>query len=216
MWNKKALSRWVTLFCGMACVASGIAMATQAGIGTTPLSSVPYSLTFVTPYSFGELTIAMNIIFFFVQWALLGSRFKLRLNLLQVPLVLVFGFFIDAAMWVLSFVAPEAYGARLVQNTAGSALLALGIVLEVASYTTSLPGDGVVIAASMAFHKPFPRVKFVYDWTLVLIAAAIGLIFLGHPEGIREGTVLSAITTGLFAKLWQKFPPLRRLRESNG
>ena len=50
--------------------------------------------------------------------------------------------------------------------------------------------------------------------TLARLERELG--FLGHPEGIREGTVLSAITTGLFAKLWQKFPPLRRLRESNG
>ncbi|MEI3143779.1 MAG: hypothetical protein V8S69_00485 [Dakarella massiliensis] len=48
--------------------------------------------------------------------------------------------------------------------------------------------------------------KAIFDWSLVAIACVLGLIFLGRIEGVREGTVISALTTGIFVRLWAKCP----------
>ncbi len=207
--------RWGALILGMMCVGSGIAMTTRADLGTTPLSSAPYTVTCITGITLGTTTVIMNMLFFLGQWVLLGKNFQFGKNLLQLPLVLLFGLFIDAAMWVLSFFTAEHYAVQILQNLAGNALLALGIVLEIASCTIALPGDGVVIAASMRFHQPMGRTKFCIDWMLVALAAAIGLIFAQTIIGIREGTVLSAITTGMFVKFWLRISALQRLKERN-
>ena len=39
----------------------GVALSTQAGLGATPISSVPWMLTFITPLSYGTLTLLANV-----------------------------------------------------------------------------------------------------------------------------------------------------------
>ncbi len=207
--------RWGILILGMMSVSSGIALTTLAHLGTTPLSSVPFTATQLTGISLGNTTILMNIFFFIAQWILFGKSFQLKKNLLQVPLVILFGLFIDLAMWAVSFFAAEQYFWKIVQNMAGNAMLALGVVLEISSCTTALPGDGVVIAAGMRFRKPMGRVKLVTDWVLVAIAAVTGLIFAHEIIGLREGTVLSALTVGLFVSLWLRVRAFGKLKSRN-
>lgn len=45
------------------------------GLGTTPISTVPFTVGEITGLTFGEATFAVNILFVLVQWALLRSRF---------------------------------------------------------------------------------------------------------------------------------------------
>ena len=98
---KQFVSRWGCLFIGMSSVAFGIAMTTRAGLGTTPLSSSPYTVTFFTPLTLGAASIGLNVFFFALLWAVMGKRFQFTRNLLQVPIVLLFGFLIDFFMWAL-------------------------------------------------------------------------------------------------------------------
>lgn len=66
-------------------------------------------------------------------------------------------------------------------------------------------GEGFVLAAAAVTRKSFGSIKIVNDVTLSLIAAGIGLVCAGELIGVREGTVLSAVLVGLFAKLIVKF-----------
>ena len=62
--------------------------------------------------------------------------------------------------------------------------------------------------AAAVTRKSFDSIKIVNDVTLSLIAAGIGLVCAGELIGVREGTVLSAVLVGLFAKLIVKFVDL--------
>lgn len=104
---KQFVSRWGCLFIGMSSVAFGIAMTTRAGLGTTPLSSSPYTVTFFTPLTLGAASIGLNVFFFALLWAVMGKRFQFTRNLLQVPIVLLFGFLIDFFMWALAAVRRD-------------------------------------------------------------------------------------------------------------
>ncbi len=79
----------------------------------------------------------------------------------------------------------------------------------------TLPGDGFVIEASKRFGISLGRMKAIFDWSLVAIACVLGLIFLGRIEGVREGTVISALTTGIFVRLWAKCPVFPKLVKFN-
>ena len=46
---------------------------------------------------------------------------------------------------------------------------------------------------------------------LVLLATALSFLFLGHLEGVREGTVVAAICVGMVVKLVNK--PMGRFAE---
>ena len=52
------------------------------------------------------------------------------------------------------------------------------------------------------FHIDFGKVKVGNDVSLVIIAAIVSLASLGTIEGIREGTLLSALLTGIFARFF--------------
>jgi len=211
----REFSRWGSLVGGMCLVALGIDFTARAGIGTTPISSLPFTASIITGLTFGQLTIALNCFFFFMQWALLGKRFRWKINLIQFPLVFLFGIMIDACMWAVGFIPQGSWYLSVAVNMAGNVILALGVVLEVYSCTTSLPGEGIVIAMSLAFRRPFAKLKVQFDWVLVALAAALGLVFAGQIIGIREGTVLSAVTTGFLVNAWQMLPALSRLEKFN-
>ena len=67
--------RWLLLVWGMLVATAGIVFITRAGLGTTPISTVPFTVGEITGLTFGEATFAVNILFVLVQWALLRSRF---------------------------------------------------------------------------------------------------------------------------------------------
>ena len=192
---------------GMFFAASGIACVTQAHLGTTPISSPPYVLADILSLTFGEATFLVNVVFIFLQWVMLQKRFQLA-NLGQIPLAFVFGLFIDLGMRLFTFMAEEAltigWLAQAGMCLAGNGLLSLGIVMQVESKTLVQPGEGVVLAASVFFKKPFGTMKIASDILLVIFAVMLGLAFLGTPVGVREGTLASAILTGLCVKGWYR------------
>lgn len=196
--------RLLLLLIGMFTAALGVALTTVADLGTTPISTVPYVFTVLTGYSFGTTTFFVNIFLVAGQVLLLRRRFSLW-NLLQIPTVLIFGICIDLAMAIVSPHAPAGWWTGLLMSISGNFVLALGIVMQIRSKTIVQPGEGFVLAAAAVTRKSFGSVKIVNDVTLSLIAAGIGFVCAGELIGVREGTVLSAVLVGLFAKLIVKF-----------
>lgn len=86
--------RYLLLFLGLAVMSLGIAFAIRSDLGTTPISSVPYVLSIITPLTMGTLMIAMNLVFLLGQILLLRRRFPL-IQLLQIPVLFIFGLFND-------------------------------------------------------------------------------------------------------------------------
>ena len=85
------------LLIGTAAASIGIALTTLSGLGTTPISSVPWTLTAITGLSFGTTTFLINLVFYVTEVLLLGKSMP-KWNILQIPAVLVFGAFIDLSM----------------------------------------------------------------------------------------------------------------------
>lgn len=203
----KLAGRWGLLGLGMFTAASGIACVAQAQLGTTPISSTPYVLAAITGLTFGQTTFLVNVVFVFLQWVMLQKFFHWT-TLWQIPSVWVFGLFIDLGMGLF---APAAAGAaalgwwaQAAMSLAGNVILALGIVMQVESKTLVQPGEGVVLAASVRFKKSFGNMKIVNDVLLVILAVILGLVFLGGPVGVREGTLASAVMVGLCVKGWYR------------
>lgn len=194
----------------------GIALSTQANLGTTPISSLPYVLTFITPMSFGTTTILINIIFLIIQIIILKKDFK-KIDYLQLPVTLFFGIFIDIGMHIASYCRTNIYLVQLLTLIAGSAILALGITLEVYANLLYVPGEGVVKAFSRKYNKNFGTTKIIFDISLCIISIILSLLVLGKVQGLREGTVYSAVLVGgfvwLYYKLWTFFKcPNKNLR----
>ena len=85
----------------------------------------------------------------------------------------------------------------------GSAILALGVYFEVCANLLYVPGEGLVRAIAFK-KKDFGRIKIIFDIILCILSIIISFIFLHKIQGLREGTILSAILVGSFVCLYQK------------
>ena len=65
--------------------------------------------------------------------------------------------------------------------------------------------DGLVPAIMLKSGKSLPFVKNIFDLVSVALAVIISLLFLGSVEGVREGTLLSAICVGRVISILQRF-----------
>lgn len=128
--GKNLLAQILLLLTGMAVHTLGIALITRADLGTTPISTLPLTLSAVMGVTLGTSTFIINIAFFLSQIVMLGSRFERR-QWLQLPSVLLFSAMIDAWMAVLSRVPVEGavacWSASLLANVVIAAA-AVGLV----------------------------------------------------------------------------------------
>ncbi len=177
----------------------GIAFITKALLGTSPITSVNYVLSMFTPLTMGQWTIIVNLLFVLLELPLMGRQVlksDLRMYLLQVPISLCFGLFIDCAMGFLSWVKPEEYLSQLGYLFIGCVVLATGIALEVKADAAMLSGEYFVKTIARRFRKEFGYVKLGFDCSLVLLACLMSLCFMSGLYGVREGTVVAALVVG--------------------
>lgn len=194
--------RCIVLVLGLFLLALGISLSIKANLGTSPISCVPYIYSLGFYPTMGELTILLNVIFVFFQIGLLGKKFP-PIQLLQIPLAFVFGFFTDFTIALVS--SKEFISNYFTQQfilMLSIALIAFGIFLETKANIIYLAGDGFVVAISKAFRKELGRTKIYFDCCLVAIGIASSFFLIHDLQGIREGTLLSALLVGSFIKLY--------------
>lgn len=191
--------RYSIFFFGIIVQSAGVALVVKSMLGTSPISSVPYALSLIVPYSFGQTTLAVNLLFLLGQIVLLRHRFH-KIQLLQAPATALFAFFIDVFMAAFSAVLPEFYTMKLLILFLGAAMVSLGVALQVIANVLMLSGEGIVYAISQTFHIDFGKVKTAFDCFLVLTAVCLCMAFLPSIEGVREGTLISAMVTGTIAR----------------
>lgn len=197
--KREIAKRWLVFCAALFICALGIALVTESRLGTSPISSLPYVLSALGALSFGAWTFVLNLVFFAAQRFLLRRDFTAR-HWLQVPTVLVFGLCIDLSMRAVAPLATDLYPLRLAMCIGGSALIGLGISLQVACNATIVPGDGLVMVIAYKLRKNLGNIKVLLDVGLVAAAALLAWMGLGRLEGLREGTLISALLVGAFAR----------------
>ncbi len=196
--------RLFLLLSGLFIMAFGVALSVKANLGTSPISSLPYVLSLIFPWSMGVFTMLMNSLLVLSQVFLLKRDFRLP-QLLQFPIVLLFSVFTD---WTLALVAARHYVNGYPQQLAlcllGAVVVAFGVFLEVKAKLSYMAGEGVVIAVVRVFKREFGKVKIGFDCTLVALALICSLAMLHEVRGIREGTVLAALLVGFVIRLFNR------------
>ena len=193
------MRRYVFLFVGLTIMAFGVGCSIKAGLGTSPISSVPYALSRITPLTVGTATIAMHCVFIVLQILLLRRQYD-PIQLMQLPVALVFGVLTDGALWVLQGVSVSSYPMRWVLCIVGILLVGSGVRFEVTANVVTLAGEGMVLAVCKAFSTRFASTKVGFDVALVVVSCLLSLGFLGRLEGVREGTVAAALLVGPVSK----------------
>ncbi|MGJ9529732.1 YczE/YyaS/YitT family protein [Actinotignum sp. GS-2025a] len=212
--------RYLVLALGLFIMGFGIQLAIASDLGTSPISSLPYVVSRMTPISVGTLTGCMHVVFIVIQLALLRREFP-PLEFLQLPMALLMATGIDAAGAILGPITYSSYTQQWLLCLGGVAVLAVGICVEVSSGAVVNAGEGVVIAIyrktvrRFGVHRwtNFGAIKVYNDAALVALATALSFAVLGELVGVREGTLAAAVLTGPAIRLVTPWlgVPLRRL-----
>ena len=195
--------RIIFLCLGLTIMAFGVAFSIKAALGTSPISSVPYVTSTISGLSVGTTTIIMNFMFVLIQIAILRKKYD-WFQLLQFPAAIVFGTMIDVAEYVLKPISFSNYFEQWLLCVVGIFLVALGVSVEVMANLVTAAGEGIVLAICQVAPVKFSNMKVAFDVTLVCISIALSFIFLGHLDGVREGTIAAAVFVGLITKQTNK------------
>ena len=193
------LKRYIIFFIGLYINSLGVALITKASLGTSPISSIPYVLSLNFPFTLGNFTIFFSLLLIFLQLLILRKNFKLE-HVLQIPISILFGYFIDWSMILLGFVNPSFYLMKIIYLLIGCLILGFGVYMEVLADVVMLPGESFVRAVVARWETEFGVTKIAFDVSMAVIAAAASFFLARELNGVREGTIVAALLVGFIAR----------------
>lgn len=195
------VKRYIIFLIGLFVNSLGVSLITKANLGTSPISSIPYVLSLNFSFTLGNFTIFFSLLLIVLQLCILRRNFKAE-HLLQIPISVLFGYFIDFTMILLKSVNPETYVMKLVYLLIGCVILGFGVYLEVLANVAMLPGESFVRAIVQTWNREFGSTKVVFDVSMAVIATALSFLLAYHLDGVREGTIIAALLVGFIARLF--------------
>lgn len=205
-WGK----RYLVLCVGLWIMSLGVACSIKGALGTSPISSLPYAMSGFLPLTVGTCTIIMHVGFILLQILILRRHYD-PMQLIQLPVALLFGYLTDFALWAVDWIQCTAYWQQWLVCLAGICLVAVGVSCEVIADAAVLAGEGVVLAVCKVAPIQFSAMKVIFDVTLVVSACALSLAFTGEISGVREGTLAAALLVGTLTR--QIRHPMGRLED---
>lgn len=196
------LRRILVYSVGLFCIAFGVALSINSNLGVSPVNSLPFIISEITQIEMGNCVIAVFTFYTVIQILLLRKNFR-WVDITQVLFAMMFGFFVDFAKWVVGDFAIPTYFGSLIMMVVSVILVAIGVCLYMNVRLVNMPSEGLAFAIKEVFAKErtFHDVKVWMDCTVVGMSCVLSFIFLGEIEGIREGTVISAIFVGKVMKV---------------
>lgn len=200
---KSRIKRYGIFLIGLFIASLGVAFSTKAGLGTSPVASVPYSVSIVNhALTFGWWLNIWSLIQILVQVVLLRRRCKPAEIIIQTVLAFVYGYMTDFSCRLLSRIQPNGYAEKLMWMSVSCVALAFGIWMQYKGGVAMLPGEAMNRAISLTTGKRYENVKIFFDVLYILLAGAVSLIFTGKLQGVREGSVIAAVLIGNIIKLY--------------
>ena len=182
---------------GLFIMSLGVAFSITSTLGTTPISSISYALALITGIDIGITTFVFNAALILIQFLILRSKFHKK-RLLQLINCVLFGYFTDVALYLVSFVPFEHtipfYIAYLVISIL---LIAFGIFVYMPANIAPLPGEGCVEAIAIVTDWRFSTIKIGFDASMVSIALVMCALWYSNVFGaVYLGTIISAFMVG--------------------
>ncbi len=203
MRRNETVKRYILFVISLFFAALGVAFTKHAELGVSPISAVANVLSCkFTALTLGTWLIIWNCALIVGQVLILRKKFQ-PIQLLQVPLSFLFGWFTDIGMKIVSSILVESYFMQILLVLIGVVILAFGISLSVIANVIMNAGEAFVKAVSDTCKKKFGNIKIIFDICCVTLALILSLVLFDWKlVGIREGTIISALLTGTMVKLF--------------
>lgn len=201
--------RVIMLVAGLFFLALGVSLSVRTDLGISPSSSLSFLLSKILSVSMGTVTVGINLVYILIQILLLKKDYRL-MNLFQLIAVLLFGYFTDFTLSLLDNVVLSSYPARFFFCIVSCVLMGFGLYLEINAKILTMASEGALSVIADKSNKDFGFIKIINDVIFVISSLLISVLFFHKIEGIREGTILSAVLVGCFSRLCTRYLPLFR------
>ena len=199
------VKRYALFLTGLFIASMGVAFSTKAGLGTSPVASVPYSVSLVSPLlSLGGWLNLLSVIQVIVQIIIQRGKCNYIEIAIQTVLAFAYGYLTDLSCWMIRNIFVSGYPMQFLFMLLGCIILALGIWIQFKGGVAMLPGEAMNRAISKATGKKYENVKIVFDILYIVVAAVICLVFLGELKGVREGSIIAALAVGSLIKVYNR------------
>lgn len=203
MSKKNIIGRYMLFLLGLFIASMGVAFSTKAGLGTSPVASVPYSVSFVCPiFTLGGWLNLLSLLQITVQVLLMGKKCKPLEIIIQTILAFAYGYMTDFSCLLIKGIEVDTYTKQLAYMLLSCIILAFGIWIQLKGAVAMLPGEAMNRTISMVTGKKYENIKIFFDVFYIAIASIICLVFLGRLEGVREGSIFAAIMVGNIIKVY--------------
>ncbi len=202
---KRTLLRWSVYLLGLLSLAFGIALSIKTSLGTSPVSSVAFSISAIWGFNLGVVNFVVYAVYVAAQFALRGKNSRV-IDLFQLAVSFVFSWSLDRLVAVLAYDSTQ-HG--MVVNFAvllvGIVFIGVGVSASVQMHLIPNPGDGIVqaVAEKMGWEQGFA--KNVFDIGCVCVTTTMGLVFAHRLVGVGVGTVAAMLGVGRVVALTNRF-----------
>ena len=197
------IKNYALFLIGLFIASMGVALSAKAGLGTSPVASVPYSVSLVNhTLTFGWWLNMWSVLQIAVQIALLRKKCKPVEIIIQTILAFVYGYLTDFSCKLISGLQANTYIMQFALMILSCFVLGFGIWIQFKGGVAMLPGEAMNRAISEVTGKKYENIKIFFDVLYIIVAAAICFIFIGKLEGVREGSIIAAVLIGNIIKLY--------------
>ena len=184
------------IYClGLLFLALGVAVSVNSNLGVSPVNSLPYVVSLIVNVPMGTCVTAVFCFYILLQFILLGKKFN-PINLLQIVFSTIFGYFVNFAKALVGDWTIPTYAGKLVMLAISIVLIAIGVLLYMDVQLVPMPMEGLSSTLAQKMNVPFPKMKTIVDCLVVIIGVVLCFVFLHRLDGIREGTIITAMVTG--------------------
>ena len=199
--REETVRRYSLFFLSLFMMGVAVAVMKRSEIGLFPTASVANILSVrFTSLTIGTWTFLWNLVIILAQVLVLRRNFQL-IQLLQIPISLLFGVFVDCGMWMTAPLRPESYLGKMALVLCGTAIISAATVFAVVANVVMNSGEALVKAVADTTGKAFGNIKVCLDVFYVVLTAGFSMLFFhGEILALREGTVIAALSAGWIVK----------------
>lgn len=188
-------------FLGLFFIAVGASLSVKSDLGVSPVTSIPYTITYVWGIDMGITTFLFHLFVVFIEFLLLRKDFKLK-NLLQAAVGVVFGLFTSLCNCLVFMIPfPDTMAVRIVLLALSIFAVAAGLFFYVPAEVMPMAVEGLMLVISNVTEIKFSGIKIGLDIAFSLISLVICVITVHNTGSVGVGTVASAVATGLVLKV---------------
>ena len=193
---------------GLFFLALGATFSILAGIGVSPVTSLPYALALITPLSVGVTTVLANFVFIILQ-AILLKEIHWKNFFIQFIISFIFGSFMDLTIWLTKGLpAANSFALIIIYIILSLVIVAFGLLLYFTANLPTMPYDSLTHVIANTWKMPFSKAKITSDMLNVVISLLICLLFIHSFGAIGIGTFVAAYGIGkIVGVLLHKFQP---------